>query len=201
MQLLIGSNNPGKVEQILQSLSGLPYTCITPKELGISDDVEETGSSYTENAYIKAKFYFEKTQLPTITDDSGLEVTALPNILGVHSRRLDGKTPLNDEEWVEKFLELMTHKEDRSARFVSTVCFIQCESKDPQYFHGAVEGTITHAIMYPYKAGLPASSLFIPNGENRTFSQLEKESRDFLNHRKKSMIALREHLESQNFLY
>lgn len=193
MQLLIGTNNPGKLEQIQTGLQVLQIECVSPKQIGIEADIEETGNSYQENALLKAQFYHQQSGLPTLTDDSGLEVGALPDLLGVHSRRLDKQTALNDEEWVQQFLALMQNVVDRSAMFTCTMCYL-APNVTPQFFTADLKGSIAYGLEYPYKKGLPAASLFIPNGEALTYSQLEVESEQFDNHRTKALKQLIDYL-------
>ena len=87
MQLLIGTNNAGKVIEIGEALANLPITIITPKKLEIAEAPPETGSTFEENAILKAKFFHERSGLPTVADDSGIIVEALQNELGLHTRR------------------------------------------------------------------------------------------------------------------
>ncbi len=86
-QLLIATTNPGKREELLDLLSPLTLDLVFPDQLGISQEVEETGETYAENALLKAQTYFRLTGIPTLADDTGLEVEALDGNPGLHSAR------------------------------------------------------------------------------------------------------------------
>ena len=111
MKLLIGTNNAGKATEIAECLRDTPIELITPKDL--EEEIAappETGSSFAENAIQKARHYHVFTGLPTIADDSGIEVDALAGELGVHTRRWGAGPQASDEEWIAYFLKRM--KED-----------------------------------------------------------------------------------------
>ena len=76
-KLLVATTNPGKLIEISSFLSDLPIELVSLKDVGITDDVEETGKTYEENAEMKALFYAKKSGLPSIADDGGLEIAAL----------------------------------------------------------------------------------------------------------------------------
>ena len=87
-QLLIATTNVGKREEILDLLKGLPLELVTPADISLDMDVEENGSTYLENARLKAQAFCRASQLPTLADDTGLEVQALNGQPGLRSRRL-----------------------------------------------------------------------------------------------------------------
>ncbi|MFA7682524.1 MAG: non-canonical purine NTP pyrophosphatase, partial [Candidatus Peribacteraceae bacterium] len=87
MQLLIGTNNAGKVIEISEVLSGLELDLKTPKDFGIQEQPEETGTTFKENAVQKAQHFYSAARMPTIADDSGIIVEALEDELGLHTRR------------------------------------------------------------------------------------------------------------------
>jgi XTP/dITP diphosphohydrolase len=87
MELLIATGNPGKVREYDELFAGLPITCISPAEIGIHLQVDESGTTYAENATIKAVAFARASGRVTLADDSGLEVDALDGRPGVHSAR------------------------------------------------------------------------------------------------------------------
>ncbi len=100
-KLLIATTNPGKLGEITRYLSDLPIKLVGLKDLKITDKVEETGATFEENAIIKAKFYCEKSGLPTIGDDGGLEIDVLGGAPGVKSHRwIHGDREDTDEELI-----------------------------------------------------------------------------------------------------
>ena len=117
-KLLIATGNPGKARELAQLLTGLPYTLVTLADVGLPDDVEETGATLEENAAIKARAYACRSGLPTLADDSGLEVDALGGAPGVHSKRYAGESA-TDAERVSHLLDQMARVPDpeRTAQF------------------------------------------------------------------------------------
>ena len=107
-KLLIATTNPGKLGEITKYLSDLPITLVGLKDVGIMDQVKETGKTFEENAILKAKFYAEKSGLPTIADDGGLEIDALHGEPGVKSHRwIGGDHEDSDEELIAHTIKKM----------------------------------------------------------------------------------------------
>ncbi|MEK7543392.1 MAG: non-canonical purine NTP pyrophosphatase [Patescibacteria group bacterium] len=105
-KLLIATTNPGKLSEIKRFLEDLPIELIGLKDIGITDGVEETGSTFEENAILKAKFYCQKSGLPTLADDGGFEIDALGGEPGVKSHRwIHGDREDTDEELISYTLE------------------------------------------------------------------------------------------------
>ncbi len=102
MKLLIATTNPGKLEEIRRFLSDLPVEMVSLGDIGISNNVEESGATFEENAILKAKFYAEKSKLATIADDGGFEIDALGGEPGIRSHRwIDPLKESGDEELIE----------------------------------------------------------------------------------------------------
>src|SRR4051794_19206444 len=99
-KLLIATHNPGKLNEFRMFLEGVPFEIISLSDVGITEDVEEDGTTYEENSQKKALFYAQKSGLPALSDDGGLEIVALNNQPGIHSRRWLGY-PATDEELIE----------------------------------------------------------------------------------------------------
>lgn len=196
MQLLIGSNNAGKVEQCRRQLQALPIQLITPEEYGIHLQPAETGSTYAENARIKARFFYEHSELPTFADDSGIEVDALQGELGVKSRRWGAGPNVSDTEWIEFFFKRMETETNRAARFVSTICYIDANGTE-HMFIGTCEGTVLNFIKAPYPNGLPLSGCFVPTRFSRVYTELTTEEEAQVNHRGKALQQLQEFLTAQ----
>jgi XTP/dITP diphosphohydrolase len=98
IKLLLGTNNPGKIEEIQSLLDGMDLEVLTPKELGLALTVKETGNSYLENAIIKAQSFAKTSQLWCLADDSGLEVEVLNGAPGLYSSRYTGKPGATDAD-------------------------------------------------------------------------------------------------------
>ncbi|MEX1253609.1 MAG: XTP/dITP diphosphatase [Dehalococcoidia bacterium] len=141
-RLLIATNNPGKVAEFRQLLDGCGWELVTPAELGLNLEVEESGQTYSENARIKAEAYAQASGLVTLADDSGLEVDALGGRPGIFSARYAGPDR-TDEERVQTLLQELSDvpDEQRSARFRAVIAI--AEPGGPvELTEGTVEGRI-----------------------------------------------------------
>lgn len=196
MKLLIGSNNAGKVEQCRRQLINLPVQLVTPKEVGVSQQPEETGATYAQNARIKAQFFYKQSGLPTFADDSGIEVDALKGELGVKSRRWGAGANVSDEEWITFFFKRMEKESNRAARFISTICYIDAHGEE-YIFTGSCEGTVLQVIKAPYPKGLPLSGCFMPIGYDRVYTELTTTEEAAINHRGKALQQLHTFLTTE----
>lgn len=193
MHLLLATTNKGKVTEISEALSGIPLTILIPQHMKISESPEETGSTFEENALLKAHFYHERTKHPTLADDSGIIVEALGDELGVHTRRWGAGPEASDEEWIEHFLKRMRQEKNKRALFVCTLAFIDATGK-PSLFTGECPGVITETLEAEYLPGLPLSACFRPDGENAVFSALSIEQKNYTSHRGRALKQLREYI-------
>lgn len=198
--LLIATKNPGKFQEISEVLRIFPLRLVSLADFGISDEVEETGKTHEENAALKARFYFEKTNLPTLAEDSGIYVDAFPGELGVQTRRWEGLYNATDKEWIEYFLEKMASlpEEKRGAKFVchAALIFDQQNFEAPKIFSGETHGTITRNLEAPLKAGIPISSCFRPEGFSKVYAALTVAEKNRVSHRGKAMHAVKDFLQN-----
>ena len=118
MSFILASGNTHKADEFRELFQGSISVGPAPKTL----DVEESGKTFSENAFIKAKAYSEAFGAPALADDSGLVVAALPDILGVQSARFAMELS-SYEDKCKKLIELLQNKEDRSAYFICVLCF------------------------------------------------------------------------------
>ena len=125
-KLLLATNNPGKAAEFRQLLEGCGWEIVTPAELGLTLEIEETGQTYTENATMKAVEYAKASGLVTLADDSGLEVDALGGRPGPLSARYAG-ADRTDEERVRALLEELAGvpDEQRTARFRAVIAIAE----------------------------------------------------------------------------
>lgn len=194
MQILLGTSNPGKIIEIRDALTGLPVEIAAPKEVGILESPEETEDSFEKNAISKARFYFGKSSLPTLADDSGIIVEALKNELGIHTRRWGAGKDATDEEWITYFLGRMRHEKNKSARFVCVLAYID-EHEKLHTFEGTCDGEITSDLQAQFLPGLPISACFRPQNFDRVYSALSIEEKNRVSHRGKAIQSFRRHLE------
>ncbi len=195
MEILLGTNNPGKGIEIREALSALPVTLYTPKEKGILSVPAETGDTYMENAEQKARFYFEKGNMPTLADDSGIVVEALAGELGVHTRRWGAGPEATDEQWIAQFLDRMRHETNKRASFLCTLAFMDATGT-LHGFEGHCHGTITDSLKADFLPGLPISACFQPDGYDNVYSALSIDEKNLVSHRGKALQKFAEYLRS-----
>jgi XTP/dITP diphosphohydrolase len=194
--LLIATGNPGKLMEIKDFMKGLPVETKGLADLGLVNDVEETGKTYEENAILKARYFYEKIKgaMPVLADDSGLIVDAIADELGVYTRRWGAGDKATDQEWLDYFLKRMEREENRQARFVCYAALYEGE-KQIQVFCGEVRGQILRELGAPIKHGIPLSSVFLPDGFDKVFSAMTEAEKSQISHRGKAMAQVRNYLE------
>ena len=181
-KLLIATHNQGKVREYQQLLGHLPLQLVSLDDIGISQDVEETGQTFAENAWLKAHTYSSLGGMLTLSDDSGLEVDALGGDPGVHSARYGGATCATDEDRINLLLANLKEVpwEQRTARFL---CFIAiCR---PGGVEVSVVGSVAGMIQYkPQGAeGFGYDPVFYLPSFARTIAQLPFEEKNRISHR------------------
>lgn len=191
-KFLIASNNQHKVVELNRILNPLGINAVTPKEYGVDlGDVEETGTTFAENAEIKAMSAYKKTSMPTVADDSGLMVDALDGRPGVYSARYAGENATDKDRYTKLLLEMKDVPEDkRTAHFVSSICCILDEKTIIK-----VEGTVEGKIAYQPKGedGFGYDPVFITQS-GKTFAQLSSDEKDAISHRGNALRKLKEEI-------
>lgn len=194
-RLIIASNNAHKIGEIKTILKDMNYCIISLKEAGIDIEVEENGSTFEENSYIKAKAIFDLSNEAVLADDSGLEVYALDGAPGVYSARFAGEHG-NDRKNNDRLLELLkdTPDEKRGARFVSAIVMLTPEGNKIEG-KGYVEGRIG----YEEKGsnGFGYDPLFIVPELNKTFAELTTDEKNNISHRKRALEDLKRKLQGE----
>jgi len=196
-QVIIATTNPGKCKEIvsaLGSLDGVELLSLADLEESYPD-VEETGAGYGENALIKARHYYDLLGKPIIAEDSGIEVSALADELGVHTRRWGAGPDANDAEWLATFMDRMAGEEDRAARFVSHCVYV--DEQGHHTFEGECRGQITLDIESELESGIPLSAVFKPERYDKVYSAMSAEEKNAISHRGWSVRCLREFLLAQ----
>ncbi len=201
MQILIATGNEGKLQEIqkflgnIKTVSGEEIEFLSLKDVEIfSNDCEETGDTFEENAQQKAEYFFQKTGLPTLAEDSGIEVDALKGELGVKTRRWGAGENATDQEWMDFFLKRMEGESERKARFFCSAC-LYFSPENFQIFSGSCEGEVLQKSSVPLQKGIPLSSYFVPEGKQEVFSFLSKDEKAEISHRGKAMEKVKEFLE------
>lgn len=189
MKLLIASSNKHKIYEFKVLFSKYKNVeIISLYDLNDHDEVEETGTTFSENAFIKAKYYYDKYQLLTISDDSGICVPSLNNEPGVYSSRYSGH---GDEANNDLLLQRIEGK-DRTAYYECDICFY--DGKEPYYFIGKCYGTIGYERKG--KNGFGYDPLFIYDG--KTFAEVDLETKNKVSHR---AVALKHFINFFNEKY
>ena len=160
MEFILASTNAHKAEELNDLLSAAGIKIIpAPEKL----EVEETGTTFQENAYIKAKAYYDKFGKPVISDDSGLVVPSMPDILGIYSARFAPDKPEYSDK-IQVLIDMMKDKsgEERAAYFVCYLCCI-IDDQETFYFEGRVHGVIGQAAQGD--GGFGYDPIFYPEGQ------------------------------------
>lgn len=192
MKFIIATHNKKKLAEIERILAPLGVSAFTAEQLGLKlTDAEETGETFEENAYIKAKSGCDETHLPCIADDSGLMVDALSGAPGVYSARYSGEHG-NDEANIDKLLSEMqtVPDEKRTARFKSAVCCV-FPNGDTVTADGVCEGRIAHARQGD--GGFGYDPIFFVG--DKSFAELSAEEKDKISHRGNALRKFKHELE------
>lgn len=182
--LIIASNNSHKIEEIKAVLADR-FNLLSLEEIGYKEEIPETGSTFIENAIIKARTIYNKFNKNCFADDSGLEVHALNNEPGVYSARYAGE-PVNHEKNIDKLLQNLEGVENRSARFVTVIALI-LDGKE-YIFEGEVRGKII--LERRGTEGFGYDPVFIPEHENRTFAEMSFTEKNKHSHRANALEKL-----------
>lgn len=194
-ELLIATFNPGKFHEIMEILDGLSLKVLFLGDLKILDkDFIEDGKTFKDNAYKKAKYFFDKAKIMTLAEDSGVLVDALKDELGVKTRRWGAGEKASDQEWIDYFMKRMEGEKNRVAKFICSAYLIG--NGIEKNFEGETDGVITEKIMAPLLSGLPLSSCFLPDGCEKVYAALTAVEKNEISHRGKAMKQIRNYLES-----
>lgn len=194
-RVVLASNNPGKLAEISNLLSGLELEIILQRDLQIAE-AEETGTSFLENSLIKARHACKFSGLPAIADDSGLEVFALHGEPGVHSARYAG-IGTNDEKNNAKLLKALEHvaEKNRQARFHCVVSVLRDDlDETPLVCHGNWDGEIVREPLGTN--GFGYDPLFYVAEQQCTSAELPSAIKNKISHRAKAFTQLIEKLQS-----
>ncbi len=190
--LLLASQNPGKLNEMRLLVAGLPFRVVGPRDLGILEAPDETGETFLENATIKALAYARLSGRLTVADDSGLSVDALGGAPGLHSSRFGGEGA-SDRERNLLLLEKLRGQphERRGARFTSAV--VMARDGDALFrAQESVHGFIAEEMRGENGFGYDPLFFYPPFG--KTFGEVPREEKDRVSHRGKAFARLREFL-------
>lgn len=206
MEFIAATNNPGKMAEMRRILERMGHTVRSQREAGVTLEPEENGTTFAENARIKARAICEAAGTATIADDSGLCVDALDGAPGVYSARYCGRHG-DDEANNDKLLEELAGVPEgkRAARFVSSIC-VCLPGGRCAVFEGVCPGRVgfvrrgTNGFGYdplfiPDEVGLPGRGAACEaNAAQRTYAQLSADEKDAISHRARALALMEREL-------
>ena len=193
MEICFASHNNNKVKEMNQIMPK-GYSLIGLDELGVTEDIAETGSTLEENAAIKSSYVYHRHKIPVFADDSGLLVHALNGEPGVYSARYAGEER-DDQKNMDLLLKNIRDKHDRSAEFRTVISYID-EAGKKHEFTGKIEGKIIEEKRGTN--GFGYDPIFQPDGFNETFAELSSEVKNRISHRAKAVQKFLEYLHQTN---
>ena len=192
-KLVIATKNQGKLKEFKEIL-GDYFEVVAAADVGYNDDVEETGTTFEENSYIKAKAIYDFCHLPSLADDSGLMVDALNGEPGINSARYAGGHG-DDKANYTLLLNKLEGVTDRHAKFVTALTLIL--DNDVIVTHGQTLGEILHAPVGEF--GFGYDPVFFSYDLQKSFGAITPEEKNGVSHRKRAIDALLLKLKELNF--
>ncbi|HHV29248.1 XTP/dITP diphosphatase [Acetivibrio mesophilus] len=194
-KFVIATKNSGKLKEIEEILEGMNFEVVSMEEVGVTQDIEESGSTFEENALIKAREVYKACGEMVMADDSGLEVDYLDGAPGIYSSRFAGEGA-SDADRNNKLLSLLKDVpfEKRKARFV---CVIAVILSNEEYF--TVRGTVEGYIGFEPRGnnGFGYDPLFFVPEYNMTSAQMEPSKKHEISHRGKAIRMMLEELKKR----
>ena len=196
---VLASANPGKLREFAGLLAPFAVELIPQAQLGVRP-AAETGTTFIENALLKARHAAHQAHLPALADDSGIEVDALGGRPGVWSARFAGEGASDDENLRRLLAELHDVPDGfRQARYQCVIVWVRSTGDQrPLIAQGSWAGTITHAARG--HGGFGYDPVFVPEGEHRTAAELTGAEKNALSHRGKALRALVAMLDSGGYI-
>jgi XTP/dITP diphosphohydrolase len=195
-KIVLATGNQGKVKELANMLQDLNMTIVPQSDYQVSE-VAETGTTFVENAIIKARHAAKITGLPAIADDSGLAVDYLNGSPGIYSSRYAGENA-NDQDNMVKLLAALIDvpAEQRGAQFLCVLVFMRHpDDPSPIICQGSWQGMITTAQVG--EQGFGYDPIFYLNQQQMTSAQLPRDLKNQLSHRGKALLLLKEQLKVQ----
>ena len=195
MKVIFATGNENKLREIREIMSDMDIEIVSMKDAGYFTDVEETGTTFEENAYLKASAIARKCKLPTLADDSGLEIDYLGKEPGIYSSRYMGE----DTPYPVKNAELLRRMEgvpdeERTARFVCAICYVRPDGTS-ETVRQTMEGRIAYRIAG--ENGFGYDPIFYLPEKGCTSAELSPEDKNAISHRGKALRLMKTILEKE----
>ena len=195
MKIIFATGNENKLREIRQITENMGIEIVSMKDAGYYTEVEETGTTFEENAYLKASAIAKKCNLPTLADDSGLEIDYLNKEPGIYSSRFMGE----DTPHSVKNAELLRRMEGvpdekRTARFVCAICLVRPDGSS-ETVRATMEGRV--AYKSAGKNGFGYDPIFFLPERGCTSAELSPEEKNEISHRGKALRMMRDILEKE----
>ena len=184
IKLILASNNAHKIREFRELVEGMDVEIVSQREAGFDLDVEETGTTFEANAYLKAKAVTDASGCAAVSDDSGLEVDCLDGRPGVYSARYGAGVAVTDVDRYEYLLREMGDTDKRTARYVCAMC---CTLPDGNVIQcrGECEGEMLYGPRG--NGGFGYDPVFKPEGYDKSMAELTPDEKNAISHRGKAM--------------
>jgi len=184
-QLIVATNNQGKLRELEEVLTGLPIRILSLRDYPLIPDIIEDGFSFAENALKKARAVFQAVGVPTLADDSGLCVDALEGRPGIFSARYAGSGASDEENYLKILKEMKDVADDiRSAHFVCALALVERNGNE-KVFEGMCHGKITREPVG--RNGFGYDPIFYFEPLNSTFAEIDSSAKSIVSHRGKAL--------------
>ncbi len=177
MKLVFATNNPNKLKE-MKLLLPQSIELLSLKDIGCDDQINETGKTIRENAYVKSRYIYEKFGMNCFADDTGLEVQSIGGRPGVYSARFAGPA-CRSEDNIQKVLAELKGTDNRKANFRTVISMII--DGHETIFEGIVDGVITE--IPEGENGFGYDPVFLPDGFNQTFAEMTDQEKNSISHR------------------
>lgn len=184
MKLIFATNNENKLREI-RNILGDSFTLLSLNDLNMNEDIPENEPTLEGNAMSKARYIHNITKMHVFSDDTGLEIECLGGLPGVNSARFAGESK-DSAANIEKALRLMKGSENRNARFRTVIALIM--NNKEYLFEGIVNGRIIQEKRG--EKGFGYDPVFIPEGKDITFAEMDLEEKNMISHRAKAFEKL-----------
>lgn len=187
-KIVFATNNQHKLQEV-RAIVGQYFDILSLRDIECNEEIPENGTTFEENALMKAHYIKDNYGYDCFADDSGLEVVALNNAPGVYSARYAGE-PSDSQRNIEKLMREMQDKKERSARFRTSIALLL--DGEEKLFDGCIEGDIIDVLRGCN--GFGYDPLFVPRGYDITFAEMSSEEKNKISHRAIATQKLIEYL-------